>query len=81
MARVTGPFMSLDASGTIFGTLTASIWKGRSKQTGPYLPARSQRGRHCPPWKVKSPLRIIPRKDGTPSVLTASRPYPGLMRI
>ena len=30
MALVTGPFMSLDASGTLAGTLTASHWKGRS---------------------------------------------------
>ena len=30
MARVVGPFMSLDASGTIYGALTASIWKGRN---------------------------------------------------
>ncbi len=30
MAKVTGPFMSLDASGTIYGALTASIWKGRN---------------------------------------------------
>lgn len=30
MARVTGPFMSIDASGTIYKTLTASISKGRN---------------------------------------------------
>jgi len=30
MARVTGPFMSLDASGTLAHTLTASKWKGRN---------------------------------------------------
>jgi hypothetical protein len=30
MALVTGPFMSLDASGTLAGTLTASHWKGRN---------------------------------------------------
>lgn len=38
MARVTGPFMSLDASGTIFGTLTASIWKGRNYIRGHVIP-------------------------------------------
>jgi hypothetical protein len=30
MAKVTGPFMSIDAAGTIFKTLTASISKGRN---------------------------------------------------
>ena len=30
MAKVTGPFMSIDSSGTAFGALTASIWKGRN---------------------------------------------------
>ncbi len=28
MVRVTGPFLSLDARGTIASTLTASAWKG-----------------------------------------------------
>jgi hypothetical protein len=28
MAKVTGPFLSLDARGTVAGTLTASVWKG-----------------------------------------------------
>lgn len=30
MAKVNGPFMSLDASGTVAGVLTASKWKGRN---------------------------------------------------
>jgi len=30
MAKVSGPFMSVDASGTIYKALTASIWKGRN---------------------------------------------------
>jgi len=29
MARVVGPFMSVDASGTMDGSITASIWKGQ----------------------------------------------------
>ena len=28
MVRVTGPFLSLDARGTLANTLTASVWKG-----------------------------------------------------
>ncbi len=39
MARVTGPFMSVDASGTIFSTLTASIWKGRNYIRGHFIPS------------------------------------------
>lgn len=35
MAKVTGPFMSIDASGTFAGILTASKWKGR-----PYMRQR-----------------------------------------
>lgn len=38
MAKVTGPFMSVDASGTIFNTLTASIWKGRNYIRGWFRP-------------------------------------------
>ena len=39
MAKVTGPFMSIDASGTIFNTLTASIWKGRNYIRGYAIPS------------------------------------------
>lgn len=39
MAKVTGPFMSVDASGTIFKTLTASIWKGRNYIRGHFIPS------------------------------------------
>ncbi len=39
MAKVAGPFMSVDASGTIFKTLTASIWKGRNYIRGYFIPA------------------------------------------
>lgn len=28
MAKITGPFLSLDARGTVGGVLTASVWKG-----------------------------------------------------
>ena len=38
MAKVTGPFMSVDASGTIYKTLTASIWKGRNYIRGYFRP-------------------------------------------
>ena len=38
MAKVKGPFMSVDASGTIYGTLTASIWKGRNYIRGLVIP-------------------------------------------
>ena len=38
MARVTGPFMSVDASGSIYNTLTASIWKGRNYIRGWFVP-------------------------------------------
>jgi hypothetical protein len=39
MAKVTGPFMSVDASGTIYNTLTASIWKGRNYIRGWFRPS------------------------------------------
>ena len=38
MARVSGPFMSIDASGTIYKALTASIWKGRNYIRGYFIP-------------------------------------------
>jgi hypothetical protein len=38
MARVTGPFLSIDASGTSYGILTASIWKGRNYMRGFFRP-------------------------------------------
>jgi len=38
MAKVSGPFMSVDASGTIYKTLTASIWKGRNYIRGYFRP-------------------------------------------
>lgn len=38
MAKVKGPFMSVDASGTLFGLLTASIWKGRNVIRGHVIP-------------------------------------------
>lgn len=39
MAKVSGPFMSVDASGTIYKTLTASIWKGRNYIRGYFIPS------------------------------------------
>ena len=39
MAKVSGPFMSVDASGTIYKTLTASIWKGRNYIRGYFRPS------------------------------------------
>jgi hypothetical protein len=42
MARVNGPFLSLDASGTIYNTLTASIWKGRNYMRGYFVPTNPQ---------------------------------------
>lgn len=39
MAKVSGPFMSLDASGTLAGTLTASKWKGRNYIRQRIIPA------------------------------------------
>ena len=38
MARVTGPFLSIDASGTAYHILTASIWKGRNYMRGFFRP-------------------------------------------
>lgn len=38
MARVTGPFLSIDASGTVYDVLTASIWKGRNYLRGFFRP-------------------------------------------
>lgn len=39
MAKVTGPFMSIDAAGTIYNALTASIWKGRNYIRGYFRPS------------------------------------------
>lgn len=39
MAKVTGPFMSIDASGSIYNTLTASVWKGRNYIRGWFRPS------------------------------------------
>lgn len=39
MAKVNGPFMSLDASGTLADTLTASKWKGRNYMRQRVIPA------------------------------------------
>lgn len=39
MAKVSGPFMSVDASGTIYNVLTASIWKGRNYIRGYVVPS------------------------------------------
>lgn len=39
MAKVSAPFMSLDASGTIASTLTASKWKGRNYMRLRIIPA------------------------------------------
>jgi hypothetical protein len=38
VARVTGPFLSVDASGTVYDLLTASIWKGRNYLRGFFRP-------------------------------------------
>lgn len=38
MARVNGPFLSLDASGKFASTLVASIWKGRNYMRTHFIP-------------------------------------------
>jgi hypothetical protein len=42
MAKVIGPFMSLDASGTLAGTITASKWKGRNYMRQRVIPSNPQ---------------------------------------
>jgi len=42
MAKVNGPFMSLEASGTLANTLTASKWKGRPYMRLRVIPANPQ---------------------------------------
>lgn len=42
MAKVSAPFLSLDASGTVAGTLTASKWKGRNYMRLRIVPANPQ---------------------------------------
>jgi len=39
MARVNGPFLSIDASGKLYSTLVASIWKGRNYMRGHFIPS------------------------------------------
>jgi hypothetical protein len=39
MAKVTGPFLSLDARGTVAKTLTASVWKGVNYMRQRVVPA------------------------------------------
>lgn len=41
MARVSGPFLSLDASGKFANTMVASIWKGRSYMRTYFVPTKS----------------------------------------
>lgn len=42
MARVNGPFLSLDASGKFASTLVASIWKGRNYMRAYFIPTKSE---------------------------------------
>jgi hypothetical protein len=42
MAKVTGPFLSLDARGTVAKTLTASVWKGVNYMRQRVVPANPQ---------------------------------------
>ncbi len=41
MARVNGPFLSLDASGKFANTLVASIWKGRNYMRMHFIPTNA----------------------------------------
>jgi len=41
MARVNGPFLSLDASGKFGSVLVASIWKGRNYMRSYFVPTMS----------------------------------------
>jgi hypothetical protein len=44
MAKVTGPFMSIDASGTFANTITATKWKGRNVMRQKVTPANPRTG-------------------------------------
>lgn len=50
MARVTGPLLSIDASGSVAGTITFSKWKGRSYVRQRVIPANP-----------KTPLQVSTR--------------------
>jgi len=52
MARVSGPLLSLDASGQIYKTLVASIWKGRNYMRGYFVPTN----RDSDPQKVRKAI-------------------------
>lgn len=52
MARVNGPFLSLDASGKFASCLVASIWKGRNYMRTYFIPTN----RDSDPQKIQRAL-------------------------
>ena len=66
MAKVVGPFLALDASGTFGGIITASIWKGRN-----YV------RQHVVPANPNTAAQIVQRDKMAAAVLAWQGTYSG----
>lgn len=68
MARVSGPLMSLDASGKFAGVMVASIWKGRNYMRQYVIPTNpnttAQQAQRALLAAAVAAWKLIPAEDG-----------------
>lgn len=75
MAKVTGPLMSLDASGSVAGTITFSRWKGRNYVRQRVIPTYTNTALQSKIRKLISDASIAWKSGATVGVTTINAAY------
>ena len=75
MAKVTGPLLSLDASGSVASTMTFSRWKGRNYVRQRVIPTYSNTALQAAIRDLVRDASILWKSNGTDGVTTIDAAY------
>ena len=75
MAKVTGPLLSLDASGSVASTMTFSRWKGRNYVRQRVIPTYSNTALQAAIRDLVRDASLIWKSNGTDGVTTINTAY------
>lgn len=75
MAKVTGPLLSLDASGSVASTMTFSRWKGRNYVRQRVIPTYSNTALQAAIRDLVRDASILWKSNGTDGVTTINAGY------
>jgi hypothetical protein len=75
MAKVTGPLLSLDASGSVASTMTFSRWKGRNYVRQRVIPTYSNTTTQAAIRDLIRDASVLWKSNGTDGVTTINAAY------